>query len=389
MGRNKALSKLSFRELVLIVVLFTVLLMYLSYTYIVTPVMEKHDQAKSQFEIARTKSVHVKEDIEKKDAYDEEKNNLIDEIKVFTKQFPDSIDQEKILLDLISDEEECKVVISNYSFNTLELFPIADYQPIQSLDGENKSEKSATTNTLDVDLSKYPNAYVLEYGVSLSLNGDFQEVYDFIEAIENHEEHIKVNTVSMVSSERRINCSLNLTYIGFLNGDQANVINNSLKNTGDRESIFAQTDFKGSAPTENSYNKYNPDFSLLINTYLENGPKFSLSKSGDNSSEVYVDGNKVVEANILISEGADRYTYTYGFGETTYMGEFSEIRSKDEIIYINVVSKKRVDQNDQTGVLLTLNNDTNHLVQLTIISDDENSPRFRLVESSGRVIVKK
>lgn len=389
MGRNNALSKLSFRELVLIVILLTVLLMYLSYTYIITPVMEEYNQAKSQYEMTQTKSQHVREDMEKVESYNKEKDNLIDEIKVFNKVLPDSINQEIILLDLLNDEEKSKVVISNYSFNTLELFPIADYQLLQPVQDENNSEQNETPKTLDVDLTQYPEAYVLEYGVSLNLNGDFHEVYDFIEAIENHEEHIRVNTVSMVSSEEKINCSLNLTYIGFLNGVEANSLNNSLKNTGDRESIFTQSDFKGSAPIESSYNKYNPDFSLLINTYLENGPKFSLSKSGDNSSEIYLDGNEVVEANILISEDGDKYTYTYGFSETSYSGEFTEIRSKDETIYINVVSKKRVDNNDQTGVLLTLNNDTSHLVQLTVISDDENSPRFRLVESSGRVIVKK
>jgi len=98
--------------------------------------------------------------------------------------------------------------------------------------------------------------------------------------------------------------------------------------------------------------------------------------------------NEVVKAYIVITGEAGVYKVGYKVGNTTYPEKdyiSGEELSVGESLDMAVISSIRNSDKDMSGVELTVDNKSDIALNIKIVNDDNEKPRFSLKESTGKV----
>jgi hypothetical protein len=137
----------------------------------------------------------------------------------------------------------------------------------------------------------------------------------------------------------------------------------------------------------NAQQQIQPNFYMLINTYLDNAPKVILGEYPNAETEIYANTNTTVKCSLLLSGSGSKFTYSFTVGNTTRKGA-KGLTSADGIIRLDVISQPLKDSKDKVAVILDVDNRTNARLEIAVRNDDAVSPRFKLGKKTGEVIIK-
>lgn len=146
--------------------------------------------------------------------------------------------------------------------------------------------------------------------------------------------------------------------------------------------VFKQATGNFSAETET------PDFFLMLNQAEADVEAVIFGKSNDPSQESYLTAaeNKTTQAVITFKGKEGAYTAVYQLGEKKLAGDGIGFTSEGAICF-EIISSKRVGEDDKAGVELSVVNETDAMVKIAITGDDEDSPRVIIKGKTGSIVM--
>lgn len=159
------------------------------------------------------------------------------------------------------------------------------------------------------------------------------------------------------------------------------------------ESIFAPFEEYGttfdSGISEDEVEPEEDDFIINLSTIYADRSTVILYKNRDLTGDTYVydDGNTMIPVEIVFDQVGEEYVYKYKTSSEQFPGNYDQGVTFEPGAFIDlaVYSSARVDGDDNSGVDVTIINNTDLPVNIRVQSDDEGNPRFNIVNQTGEI----
>jgi type IV pilus assembly protein PilO len=157
--------------------------------------------------------------------------------------------------------------------------------------------------------------------------------------------------------------------------------------TGNIGLLSENGSIKGNALRETQFN-----FTLAVSPITSDLPSVFMGrndKSGD--THIYADNEGFEDVELQLMKKDGKYYCKYRTGKKSYPENYkdswAEFTPASQSISFQVVSTKRADSGDKTGVNLSLINNTDMALRVFIINDDKTSSRINLKKQEGSIFV--
>lgn len=370
--------KLSNREIALVTVLVFAGLLYVCFAYVITPQYDEYLQQKQVlFNLEANREI-VEIEYSKINEYSSQagQNEMIaierqDEISTF-------IEEDQIIMTMDTFVKDSGIEVTNYSFG-------------EFVSWDTASINSSILNGGEDDGRQFvEDGKVVIQDISISASGKYEELVQFFEFIESSQRRLYVNSVSLISMEDGIlSATISVSQIAY---KDSTMVEEEYKlpvstDTMVKTNIFAEYDSSnGGNFYESTTSTQEEDFVIILNDYTNVSAKFLIGARGDSDSEVYYDSNRQEEGNLTIDQTNAGYSYSYSIGDKVHYGNLDELNG-DRII-LEVISRTRLDTSDQVALRLNITNNTDETLEVYVLNDDVNLPRFIVGNMVGNVLIK-
>lgn len=395
-------------------------------------------------QVARLEEVRVKRDEledKYKSAMDSIKNLALkeEEVKVLkidttskSRILYPAILQEKIILEL-DELLEKSALEANIAFNPIEIMKVEKLASEELLKTENslqnivdeyngtasnndesketnngesensedtsKGESEGESNSSD-ESSEEGNSFNFtteQLKVSLTFNGSYEQIKEFIKLVENYERKVVITNITITSkSESQLSGVMNLEFhaVPKISDDDKSYLEWTMKNVYGKDILFSSEAASGayaSTIEESSNKEDNPDFVMLVKSPSSELPTLTIGKAKDNLRESYIysDNEKTEDVEITFNEDGDKIYYKYRNSESIYPTENTslgkEFTSNSKNIALEITSEGRVLSSDTSKVSLKVINNTSKDVEVIVKNDDIENPRVT-VKSEGNTV---
>lgn len=395
---------LSKRDFILLGVLVLGLEGYGLYNIFLEPKWQEYSSMQTRYVADQVIAANFEKDMAQKDNYLENLKLLDYKLGVLTEQIPTEIPQEEIVLTLNKLATTRELDLGGIAFSTISTVSKEDFAAGKTSSDQPQNATKGTTPT-SADDGKSSNSkpklasnMVLVEDVDIAFSGNYGALYNFISDLENSDRKIIVKDLSMTrGAGDLLKGALKVQYVGYVTPEDKSTysldtppvsgkVSPFLAYPGFEDRIAAATvtaPNTGSAPVKT----YNPDFLLLLNTYDDNAPKIIMGDYNKNGTELYSNTNDSVRGKLSISGNQDNMTYSYSLGGATQTKK-GKLLIDGGKIQLAVSSLPRKDEQDKVSLTLDVDNKTDFPLEITVINDDKQAPRFNLGTRLGSVTVK-
>ena len=397
--------KISKREKYLLLILVPLLILFLYYKFIYTKqsaILRLRKEEKAQIEEKYKKAMA---DISNLESREEElinlKNKVNDKSKIL---YPDII-QEKIILEIDKLLKENNIS-GNIAFSPIEVAVVEN----MTFD-ENIKEESSLKELVDEYDNNSKEEVVEESSensdsgatseqlkVTISFTSTYENLKKFIQAVEDYERKIVITNIAITSkSEKEISGSFNIEFhsVPKLSGEDEEYLNWSLNDIYGKDNLFGNGQATGAYATtieDATSEKDINDFLMMVKSSTSELPTLTIGKAKDDLRETYVtaDNEKIEEVSITFDEVDGKLYYKYNTSSSYYPQNSSqgkEFTTKSDDIVIEITSENRVNASDNSGVKLTVTNNTSKNVEVIIKNDDKSNPRISVISKGNTINV--
>ena len=423
--RSKSSSlSLSKRDFILLGLLVLGLEGYGLYHMLLSPKWQAYSSLQKRYAAEQIIATNFEKDMAQENQYRENLKLLEYKLSVLTQEIPIEIPQEEIVLSLNKLAKDKKLDIGGISFSTISAVSKQDFaagktsstQPQDtrkvitptSLANDSKtSQGSASTSTANDSKTSQAKAklvgnMVLVEDVDITFSGSYGALYNFISDLEKSVRKIIVKDVSMVRGDSSlVKGTLKVQYVGYITPEDKSTYSLETPAVSGKDSPFlAYPGFvdkvassavpalgSASGPAPDPVKTYNPNFYLLLNTYDDNAPKIIMGDFAKNGTELYSNTNASVKGKLTISGNQDNMTYSYSLGGATQTKK-AKLMIDGGKLQLEVISKARENEQDMVSLTLDVDNKTDYPLEITVLNDDKQAPRFSLGTRLGSVNVK-
>lgn len=160
------------------------------------------------------------------------------------------------------------------------------------------------------------------------------------------------------------------------------------------DNIFSSSIFSPSGDQNSNGSNIMSDYDIFIqmNGYGSDVGAFRMGMKDDaiGTTVISSEENKPVDVTIRVTGKAGDYKISYKVGNVTYpVDGYSNGVSFNpgNLLSIFVASSQRGDLNDKSGANVTLINDSDMTLEVKVVAEDSNDPRFKIKHKSGDIIV--
>lgn len=424
---------ISKREKILVGILIAVLISFGYYKFLYVKQVAKLEEVKVKRDDLENKYKAAMDSIKNLALKEEEVKILkIDTTSKARILYP-AILQEKIILEL-DELLEKSALEANIAFNPIEVVGVEKlvseellkvesslqiivdkYNGTTSNNDENKeitnkeeNENSETTSNDESESENNSSEESSEEGnsseftteqlkVSLTFNGSYEQVKEFIKLVENYERKVVITNITITSqSESQLSGVMNLEFhaVPKLADEDISYLEWAIKNIYGKDILFSSDAASGayaSTIEESSNKEENPDFVMLVKSPSSELPTLTIGKAKDSLRESYIysDNEKTEDVEITFNEDGDKIYYKYRNSESIYPTENTalgkEFTSSSKEIVVEITSEGRVLSSDISKVNLKVINNTSKDVEIIIKDDDIKDPRI-IVKSEGNIV---
>jgi type IV pilus assembly protein PilO len=262
---------------------------------------------------------------------------------------------------------------------------------INNSDSSNKNNSSSNASK---DKKKNTVHYV-------KLQVDFQGSYDglnkFLSTIDQNEKKITVNSLKLSSdSSNGIKGTISLEIYSipkindelesYLKWDLNNTYGKSIPFIASATSVQPNTGVVGITSGEAKVQENNEpsDFIALVKPIASDLPTIMIGKAKDDSrtTYVYADSNSEEKVEMILTQDGDKYYYKYKTSKGTFPANYDglgvEFVPASKNITFDILSRSRLDANDNSALRLKIVNKTDKLLNVNISGDDSNNPRVKV-----------
>lgn len=245
-----------------------------------------------------------------------------------------------------------------------------------------------------VDKNKENTVYCLKG--SINFTGTYDGIIKFLNSISNYDKKIVITNISISESGlNEITGSMNLEIYAVpkVDDELEEYIKWELNNTYGKEIPFSTDESTGIQSTSNNRTS---DFNIVVKSSNSDLPTIMMGRSYDSyrNTYVYSDSNKEEIVEIQLTQEDDKYYYKYRTEKGSLPINYNDspiefIPNLDGSIVIDVLSERRVNDNDKSAMKLTLINKTDKLVSVNISGDDDSKPRVTVNGDGSNISVNK
>jgi len=415
--KSSSLS-LSKRDFILLALLILGFEGYGLYHFLLSPKWQEFSNLQTHYAAGQLIAANFEKDMAQKDQYLENLKLLDYKHSGLTKVIPNEIPQEEIVLILNKLAKDRELDINGISLSTISYVSKQDFAAGKASSGQPQNAGKTPTNvsndinasqgtlsTSAVNDSKASQAkpqlksdMVLVEDVDISFSGNYGALYNFISDLEKSERRIIVKEVSMTrGTGDLLRGQLKVQYVGYVTPEDKSTYSLDTPPVSGKTSPFqaylgfqdkgaassVANSFQGPTPVKS----YSPNFHLLLNTYDDSAPKIIMRDFNKNGTEIYSNANGIVNGKLVISGNQDSMTYSYSLGGTTQSKNAKLIIDGGKLL-LEVISKARKNEQDMVGLTLDVDNKTDYPLEITVVNDDKQAPRFSLGTQLGSVTVK-
>lgn len=396
---NMSISK---RDFILLGVLMLALEGYGLFSFLLMPKWEQYSTLKTHYNNQKTLAINLEKDNAKKGQFQEELKLLDYRLGKLTVEVPPNLAQEEIVLSLNKLSNDQKLKIDSIAFSDISLLSKEEFatgkksaaQPKSAGDG--KSPAKATPVTV--------GGTVLTEDINIGFSGSYGALYNFMSGLEKSNRKIITKEVTIARGNGNLlKGDFKVQYVGYKGQSDTGVYNLETPTVSGKSSPFLAylgydekatgSPVTGAGSTLASANApvpvkmSDPNFYLILNTYDDNAPKVIMGDYSKAGSEVYGNTNDKVKGKLSISGNMDKMSYSYSIGSSTQAKDAKLIMDGGKL-RLDVISEQRISVADKVGIILDIDNKTDYPLEINVINEDKNSPRFSLGNKSGSVVVK-
>lgn len=415
--------KISKREKYLLGILGTLIIIFAYYQFIYTKQVEKLNEKraeKSSVEEKYNKVLNAIKSLEEKE--EEVKTLKISAIEKSKVLYP-IIVQEKIIIEidkLLNDsgltgniafspievaeveelkseeifkaESSLKEIVDEYEGNSISS---SEKENANSTEGTNSNSGANSGTNTSVQGEKATSE---QLKVAINFSGSYENLKSFIKSIEDYERKIVITNINIsAKSQEELTGVLSLEFHGVpkLAGEDEEYLKWTLNNVYGKDVLFSSGSASGAYANtieEQSTEKDSNDFVMMLKSSLSELPTVTLGKAKDDLTESYIysDNEKIEDVEITFEE-ADGKTYfkyktssSYYPKENTSVGK--EFTPKTSDIVLEILSEKRSGTSDNSGINLSVINNTSKKVEIIIKNDDTSNPRVSVTSKGSNTV---
>lgn len=420
--------KISKREKYLLGILVALIIVFVYYQFIYTKQVKKLNEKRNQKAQVEEKYNVVMKDIESLEVKESEVKTLKLDVTEKSKKLYPIIMQEKIIIELdklLNDNG----LSGNIAFSPIEVSPVEEMKSeeifkdesslkefIDQYEGnaEYSAENSNTSNSESfqseesteinggVTSNKEGNKSTSEQlKVAINFNGSYTNLKSFIAAVENYNRKIAITNISITAkSQDELSGVMSLEFhaVPKLSGEDKEYLEWTLKNVYGKDILFSNGSASGAYANtieEQSTKENSKDFVMMVKSPLSELPTITIGKAKDDLRESYItsDNEKIEDVEITFDEVGGKTYYKYKTSNSYYPKEDTlqgkEFTAKSSDIVIEILSEKRSGTSDNSGVKLSVINNTTKKIEIIVKNDDTSSPRVSITSKGNTVNVTK
>lgn len=410
--------KISKREKYLLGILGTLIIVFAYYQFIYTKQVEKLNEKRAEKSNVEEQYNKVLNEIKSLEEKEEEVKTLkISAIEKSKILYP-VIVQEKIIIEidkLLNDSN----LTGNIAFSPIEVAEVEELKSAEIIKAESSlkeivdeyerntktsSEKEDTNSTDSTNSNTETNTVEGEKAtseqlkVAINFSGSYENLKKFIKSIEDYERKIVITNINIsAKSQEELSGVLSLEFHGVpkLAGEDEEYLEWTLNNVYGKDVLFSSGSASGAYANtieEQSAEKDSNDFVMMLKSSLSELPTLTLGKAKDDLTESYIysDNEKIEDVEITFEE-ADGKTYfkyktsnSYYPKENTSVGK--EFTPKTSDIVLEILSEERSGTSDNSGINLTVINNTSKKVEIIIKNDDSSNPRVSVTSKGSNTV---
>lgn len=261
----------------------------------------------------------------------------------------------------------------------------------------NTNNKSDSNSNSTKEKKKNTIHYVK---IQIDFQGSYDGLMKFFSTIDQNEKKIIVNSLRLSSdSLNGIKGTINLEIYsvpkisdeleGYLKWDLNNTYGKSVPFSAGTTS--AQPSNVGTVKVKE--NNEQSDFIALIKPTASDLPTVMVGKAKDDlrTTYVYADSNSTENVEMILTKEGDKYYYKYKTSKGTFPANYDGLGAEfvpvSDNIVLDVLSRSRLDANDNSAIKLNIVNKTDKLLKVNINGDDSNNPRVTVEGELSNVSV--
>ena len=299
--------------------------------------------------------------------------------------------EKKYVADTKANVEECTKIMSKYSDNNAQeslIMYLRDFE--NELDTVwIKAYTMPQPKTLHTFMGG--KGYGTQTTMGLTIEASYSDFKKLLEEVIAGDKKNYISSVSIAYNEidDKVTSTMSFNKFTIVNPNEEIKDKVKLENILiGHDNIFISAIFKpGSSAVEDEGNRIlnDNDFQLVVSPVGSGDATVSINKTGDRegTTTLKTDYNGTSDVSITIAEDeGGQYKATYKIGANEKSVTFVPGENLDLLI----CSTPRID-NDNVAVNLTIKNTTTMTFNLKVINDDDVSPRIRLVNQEGSIMV--
>ncbi|MDY4604890.1 hypothetical protein [Clostridium tertium] len=422
---------ISKREKYLIGILLTVLICFVYYQFIYTKQVGKLATKRAEKNQVEQRYNDVMDNISKLDSKEENLKILKLTVLDKSKSLYPTIMQEKIIIELdklLNDsglkgniafspvevasvekmvspeiqkaESSLKAIVDEYSGD-------ATKDETSNIESNNENNTSTESNGGQAsqdsqEVASEQNGVTSEQlKVAINFSGSYESLKKFISSVQNYERKIVITNITISSkSQEELTGVMNLEFhaVPKLSDEDMEYLIWTLNNVYGKDILFSSGAASGayaSTIEEQNNKKDINDFVMMLRSSLSELPTVTIGRAKDESRESYIysDNDKVEEVEMSFGEANGKTYYKYKTAGSYYpkdnSSEGKEFTSKSEDIVLEIMSEKRGESSDNSGIKLKVVNNTSKKVEIIVKDDDTSNPRVSVTSEGNTVNVTK
>ena len=240
--------------------------------------------------------------------------------------------------------------------------------------------------------SKDANKNTVQYlKCAVNFEGKYENLDKFLTVIGQNEKKIVVNSISLTSDTLDgVKGIMNLEFYSIpkINDELQSYLKWDLNNSYGKSVPFAGGTVSGTPANKTGASiqadKEPSDFIALVKPTASDLPTITIGKSKDDlrTSYVYADSNSVENTEMILTQDGDKYYYKYKTSKGTFPVNYDSLGAEfiptSKNIVLDILSRSRLDTNDNSAMKLKIVNKTDKLLNVNISGEDSSNPRVKI-----------
>ena len=377
MKNSKSFRKLTKREFLILAVFLILAEIGIIYLYVIQPKYQAcQETIQNVYELRKSEKL-FREEYNKKQVYEDLMYYLSYRIEWYESFIPPFISQEHIINTLYKYAYDNNINMPMVSFGELSTMHIDEF---------------ISQTGKEIEEPGRPDMQVINQRVSVSLAGDYDSIYSFMNDLEFNRRLLNIASVNLSSGkDKKLKGTLELNI--YSETDQMSITKFDMAvpyvqpklnpfDAVDSGSVEFIQDDGSVIITPSQPQRVIPNFILLLNSYLYNGRKVTLSEYGLVDTALYYDANDKNKITFTLDSAENgEVKYTYSINGRSYSNTKKLDVVDNRIVFLQVMAPI-TDDGDKVSAEMTVTNNTGYILQIK--GAKPYNPRLT-IEYSGNV----